>query len=96
MITYNADTHILNVDTGFRILKSQILVQRDNRKPRLMSYLLFLGYVIDHIIIDAAVIEDFMKSQTWSCLKNNCSRGYTTEVVSDKLYFPKLKKLKFK
>jgi hypothetical protein len=56
----------------------------------------FAGVTIERVIVDVSVVKDFMDSQMWQVLSSNCTTGCSIEVVSDKLYFPKLKKLKFK
>lgn len=96
MTRFDADTHVLTVDKDFNILKGTIWLKRQNHKPRFLTYMRFAGFIIERVIIDVSVIKDFMDSQMWQVLSSNCTTGCSIEVVSDKLYFPKLKKLKFK
>jgi hypothetical protein len=94
MIKYDADTHVLTVGCDFNILRGSISVHRHNRKPRLVTYIMFAGYLIDEVIIDVSVANDFMDSQMWRYLMYHCTTGCDIKVISDKLYFPKLKELK--
>jgi hypothetical protein len=96
MTKFDADTHVLTVEKDFNILKGSIWVKRFNRRARFLTYMRFAGFIIERVIVDVSVLKDFTESQMWQVLSSNCTTGCTIEVVSDKLYFPKLKKLKFK
>jgi len=95
MIKLDTDTQVLTVGKDFNILRGSISLHRYNRKTRVINYTQLLGYTIERIIIDATVLQDFMESQLWSYVQHSCVNWCTTEIISDKLYFPKLKKLKF-